>query len=331
MPKLKNLKSILIVRPDRIGDLTLSLAIPAAIKNVCPNVRVEYLVSKYAGPLLKYSDYIDDWIYYTDDNGKPIPVGNLVNILYSRMYSAALFLKPNWRSSFAAYLARVPVRIGTSRRAYSFLFNERLNLKRRESGMHEIDLNLQLLKTLGLNIPMGIMKPTLTIEGRPWPNRRLFNVPTRYAIIHLGSKGSAANWPLSNYLRLIDELCVEIPVIVTGQMDKPKNLTEKAMNLLGRTDIDDLVHLIANSSLFISGGTGPLHLASALERPLIGLFPYRPHIGPNRWGPRSANAITIAAPEQTEHKCRIKEDGSCDCTAAISYDMVLAKARSMIA
>jgi ADP-heptose:LPS heptosyltransferase len=330
MPKLKNLKSILIVRPDRIGDLTLSLAIPAAIKNVCPAIRVEYLVSKYAGPLLKYSDYIDDWIYYTDDNGRPISVDKLVSILNSRMYSAAIFLKPNWRSAFAAFLARISIRIGTSRRAYSFLFNERLNLKRRESGLHEIDLNLQLLKTLGLTIPVGIMKPVLTIENRPWPNRQLFNVPTKYAIIHLGSKGSAANWPLSNYLRLVDELCAEIPVIVTGQMDKPENLSEKAINLLGRTDIDDLVHLIAGASLFISGGTGPLHIASALERPLIGLFPYRPHIGPNRWGPRGASAIAITAPEQTEHKCRIKEDGSCDCTAAIDYGMVLAKARSMI-
>jgi ADP-heptose:LPS heptosyltransferase len=330
MPKLKSLKSLLIIRPDRIGDLTLSLAVPESIKAVCPNLRIEYLVSNYAGQVLKYSDYVDDWIYYTDENNKPKSTHELISLLNSKRYSGAVFLKPNWRSSFSAYLARIPIRIGTSRRAYSFLFNEKVNISRRGSNMHEIDLNLQLLKPLGLDIPERTLSPVLNIEGRAWPNKQSFELPLKYAMVHLGSKGSAANWPMTNYLRLINELGNDISVIITGQMTKLESLPVRAINLINRTDIDDLIHIIAGTSLFISGGTGPLHLASALRRPLIGLFPYRPHIGPNRWGPRTANSITITAPEQTGHRCRIKEDGSCDCTEAIDFDSVYGKARSLI-
>jgi ADP-heptose:LPS heptosyltransferase len=330
MFKLKNFKSILIIRPDRIGDLTLSLAVPAAIKAVHPDIRLEYLVSVYAAPVLKYSNHIDGFLHYTDDLGYPKPVIDLVQLLDSRKYDGAIFLKPDWRSAFAVYLAGIPVRIGTARRAYSFLFNERLNLIRKKSGMHEVDLNLRLLEPLGLKVPPGLLSPMLTVEGRPWPNRQSFNIPSKYAIVHLGSKGSAANWPLDNYIRLIDELSADIPIIVTGQLPSALNLPKSATNLIGQTDIDDLIHFIAGASLLISGGTGPLHLASALGRPLIGLFPYRPHIGPGRWGPRSRNAVTITASEQTGHRCRIKKDGSCDCMAAIEYDLVIDKARGLL-
>lgn len=330
MSRLKNLKSLLLVRPDRIGDLTLSLAVPEAIKALCPNLRIGYLASLYAAPILKYSDYVDECIHYTNNNNEPLPIHQLVNMLNSRQYSGAIFLKPNWRSALAVYLAHIPIKIGTSRRAYSLLFNERVSCSRRKSDMHEIDLNLRLLEPLGLKVAPELLNPVLTIKGRPWPNQQMFELPAIYAIIHLGSKGSAANWPLSSYLRLINELRGDIPIIVTGQLSESDKLPWNVINLINRTNLDDLIHLIARAHLFISGSTGPLHLASALGRPLIGLFPYRPHVGPNRWGPRRPNAITITAPEQTGHRCRIKEDGSCDCTAAIDYDMVIRKARSMI-
>lgn len=330
MPKLKDLKSLIIVRPDRIGDLTLSLAVPAAIKSIRPDLRIEYLVSNYACPVLRYSKYVNNSICYSDETGAPKPIHSLMETLISRRYSGAIFLKPNWRSAMAVFLAGIPIRIGTSRRAYSFLFNERINLSRKGSGMHEIDLNLRLLEPFGMNIKPQTLNPVLTTEGRDWANRAQFNLPSKYAVIHLGSKGSAANWPLSKYVRLIEDLGKKIPVVVTGQLPAPEILTPGAINLVNRTNIDDLIHLIDGADLFISGGTGPLHLASALGRPLIGLFPYRPHIGPNRWGPRGLNALTINAPEQTGHRCRIKEDGSCECTDAIDYDLVLTKARSML-
>jgi heptosyltransferase III len=330
MAKLKNCKSILIVRPDRIGDLTLSLAVPAAIKAVCSQTRVEYLVSFYAGNVLRYSDFVDDWIYYTGDTGEPIHSHKLIEMMASKKYSAAVFLKPNWQTGFSAIMARIPIRIGTSRRAYSLLFNERVNISRKGSGMHEIDLNLQLLKPFGLDIPPRTINPILTTANRPWPNKADFELPPKYILIHLGSKGSAANWPLSNYIKLINNLCDSIPVVITGQMDIPEGLPLKSINLLNKTNFDDLMHLIAGASLFISGGTGPLHLASALGRPLIGFFPNRPHLGPTRWGPRGANAIAITAPEQIGHKCRIKEDGSCDCMAAIEVNTVLKKAQILL-
>jgi heptosyltransferase III len=330
MPKLKSCKSILIVRPDRIGDLTLSLAVPAAIKAVCPQVRVEYLVSAYAGNVLKYSDNVDDWIYYTNETGEPKQSYKLIELIASRKYSAAVFLKPNWQSSFVAAMARIPIRIGTARRAYSLLFNERVNISRKGSGMHEIDLNLQLLKPFGLDIPPRTINPILATANRPWPNKADFNPPPKYILIHLGSKGSAANWPLTNYLNLINNLSENIPIVITGQIVIPDEISPKAVNLLNKTNFDDLMHLISGASLFISGGTGPLHLASALGRPLIGFFPNRPHLGPTRWGPRGANAIALTAPEQIGHKCRIKEDGSCDCMAAIDVNTVLNKAQSLL-
>jgi ADP-heptose:LPS heptosyltransferase len=330
MYKLKNYRSVLVIRPDRIGDLTLSLAVPAVIKEICPHVRVDFLVSSYASEVLRYSDYVDDWISYTDNSGNPEPSHKLIEKLASRKYSCAIFLKPNWRSAFSVLMARIPLRIGTSRRAYGLLFNERVKVSRKGSGMHEIDLNLQLLQPFGIKVQPQSINPKLTTANRPWPNRSAFDLPAKYALIHLGSKGSAANWPLANYIKLINGLAESISVVITGQGIETDNVPSKSINLLNKTNFDDLMHLIDGASLFISGGTGPLHLASALGRPLIGFFPNRPHLGPARWGPRGQRAIALTPPEQIGHKCRIKEDGSCKCMAGIEVDLVMKKARSFL-
>jgi ADP-heptose:LPS heptosyltransferase len=322
MLKLKNFQKILIIRPDRIGDLTLSLATPVAIKTYCPQTKIYYLVSGYAAPLLHYSNHVDGSLLYTEQDGQPKSVAGLIEIMAEAEFDLAIFLKSNWRTAFASFLAGIPVRIGTARRAYSFLFNEMVNISRKKSDLHEIDLNLCLLKPLGIEIDPGIFNPVLDIRGRIWPDRQKYNLPENYLIIHLGSRGSAPNWPLDNYLELASWLAQKNPVVITGQIKTNVQLPIEAINLLNRTGLDDLVHIISKAKLLISGGTGPLHLADALGVPVLGFFPNSHHLGPKRWGPRGPKTMALTPPEQTGHRCRKRDDGSCVCMDAIKVESI---------
>ena len=147
MPEIKLIGSekILIVRPDRIGDLVLTLPIARVLKSHYPKLEIHFLVSNYNAAVLRYADYVDGFTLLSDQTGRPRTAGELAGILEDQSYDLAIMAKPGWLSAFACFLADIPVRLGTSRRFYSFFYNERVNIMRRYSNMHEIDLNLMLL------------------------------------------------------------------------------------------------------------------------------------------------------------------------------------------
>lgn len=95
------------------------------------------------------------------------------------------------------------------------------------------------------------------------------------------------NWPLSNFAKAIDQLSVQFPdyhwLFIGGPgeeahvqevIDQMKR-TEKAHSIAGKTTIPELIEVLRNARLMISNDTGPMHLASTMEVPIIGLF------GPN--------------------------------------------------
>lgn len=326
---ITDIKRVLIVRPDRIGDLVLSLPMAAAFKEVSPNIRVEFLVSHYAAPVLRYSPHVDDCLIYTDVYGKTLPMDEIIVKVESRGYDAAVFAKPNWKSAMAIYLSGVNLRIGTSRRPYSFLFNVRFDISRKTSGMHETDLNLKLLKCFKIPRQPGLRNPELRIPTGISDSAKSIELPEKYAVIHIGSKGSAANWPASKYIKLAAKLSTQLPVVITGQEEIRSN-SDNIIYMINRTSLDELINIIARCSLFVSGSTGPMHLAAALSRKVLALFPDHPYHGAQRWGPRTENAIILAPPKQNGHRCRIKLDGSCDCMDLISIEMAIKAARELL-
>ena len=318
--KLKGNEKILIVRHDRLGDLVLTLPIAWALKQVYPDLMIEILTSQYNSYIIKYADYVDRPLIADFNNKGNIAVGDLVSKMTRNNYNIVIFAKPDLRIAFAAYLAGIPLRLGTSRRAYSLLFNVRVDLPRRRSLMHEVDLNLKLIEHFGLAFSPNKVWPILSASNE---KSKLHVIPDdRYIVIHPGSKGSAANWPSENYRRLILELSKLIKVIITGQDGIEIEHNENIINLINKTDFAALIDVINSCSLFISGSTGPLHIAAALGRPVIGLYPDHPVLGPHRWGPRGKIATAIAPDKQTGHKCRINIDGSCECMKKIKVETV---------
>ena len=320
----------MIVRPDRLGDLVLSLPVAARLKSAYPGLEIHALVSHYNSPVLQFAGNINRGLYTTDSHGKPLNIDKLVWMLERESYHLALFLKPGWRTALAAFLADIPLRVGTSRRPYSFLFNIKARLPRRKSGMHEIDLNLSLLRPMGFDITPGAAFPELIKSAGIAPPFAL-KVESNYIIIHPGSGGSAPNWPAKLYAQLAELISRDLSVVITGKGVEQVSVNGKNIhNMFDKTDFEQLMSLVAQAKLFISGSTGPLHLAAALGVPVLALMPDHPTLGPVRWGPRGKKAFTLTPPKQSGHVCRIKNDGSCPCMASLSVDMVYKSALGIL-
>jgi heptosyltransferase-3 len=317
---------ILIIRPDGLGDLILSLPVAQTLKENFPDCRIAYLVSSRASGVRPLAGYVDDWI--ADNSGESrLSVFGLARLIKNNRYDTIIELMPSWRTAMAGLLSGADVRIGTSRRFYSFLYNRRVSVHRRGSGHHQTDLDLRLLRPLGIEASVKLLRLNITDRGRRAADALLHPIENSYIVIHPGSAGSAPNWPVKNYRRLAEIVLskTDHSVVVTGGNDGPIGF-DGCLNIAGKTDIETLAAVLKGARLFVSGSTGPLHLADAVGTRCVSFFSNRPDIGPKRWGPRR-NMDGILVPEKP---CHCGRAGSCNCLESITPPAAFNKVESRL-
>src|SRR5438093_8676006 len=145
--------NILLVRPDGIGDEILSLPVATALRRVMPGARLVFLSSAYAAPVLARHPDLDEVLTVTGQER----LGELVR-MFRRGVDAAIFLKPFRRLMTAAWLARVPLRVGTGYRWYSFLLNRRAAEHRSDFTRPDTAYNSAVRR--GLSPSPGQVPPT---------------------------------------------------------------------------------------------------------------------------------------------------------------------------
>ncbi len=324
---MHNPENILLIRNDRLGDLILSLPVAATLKDHFPDARISYLAARGPSAIHKLVDYVDNWLIDSDSNGTKLSIISLTTLIKRGKFDCSIELKPSWRTSAAMFLAGIPRRIGTSRRAYSIFHNQRVNLHRRASGLHQTDLDLAMLQPLGISSKgsLPILKSTPDCIAKA--EKLLPSDIGKYIVIHPGHGGSAPNWPIDNYILLAELLSKEIglKVVITGEGNSESDF-EDCVNLSSKTDLEALAGVISRAELFISGSTGPLHLADALGKKCLSFFSNRDDIGPDRWGPRK-NMANILIPE---NKCQCKNLKFCRCLEQIQPQYVLKRIRGLL-
>ena len=321
-------RKILIIRPDHLGDVILSLPVAEALKNQYPDSLIIYLSAPGVEDLQGMVYYVDGWIIDRDDRGQRRSISALAALFRGGGFDTLIELKPSFRTAVAGFLSHVQTRIGTSRRIYSIFYNHWVNLHRRASGKHQTDLDLAMLKPMGIKIE-GLL-PNLKINVDCLAKAKsLLNIdPKSYIVIHPGSSGSAPNWPMGNYMKLARLITdqTNYKVVLTGlELDASANFGQ-FINLCGKTDLEALTGAIYGAELYISGSTGPLHLADALGIRCMSFFVNHISIGPDRWGPRRnmANVLMPANP------CRCARLSDCHCLEQVTPEMAFNKMKDVL-
>lgn len=296
---------ILICRTDNIGDVVLTLPLAGYLKQRYPDCKIDFLVRGYAAPVVKLSTFVDK-VYSLET------VEDLDLFFGSGHWSSVIFAYPQRKLAQAARRARVPHRVGTSHRLFHWLTCNRLaHFSRVKSDLHEAQLNFALLRPLGLEV-----SPALS-ELPSWYGLRAGHDPTLvqweregafHLILHPKSNGNGREWPWQHYLQLAQILQADpgIQIWLTGSAQEGQWLQEHApallqqsnvRNLCGQLQLAQLAGLIARADGLIASGTGPLHMAAALGRPTLGLFPPLKPIDPARWGALGVRAQSLCAPK----------------------------------
>lgn len=319
--------NVFLVRPDGIGDEILCLPVASALRQLLPEARITFLSSEYAAPVLAHHPDLDEVQTITGRES----LRELVS-LFRRAVDAVVFLKPFKRLMWAAFLARVPIRVATGYRWYSVLVNRRVYEHRKDFSKHETTYNVSMLAGLGLQ--PGVVSPpslVLTDEERTRGQERLRGMPTPRVVLHPGGF-AARSWRVQHYHSLARELHRKgMFVVLTGnqteadmfnqQVNSNTPLPSSILNLMGQLSVRELMAVIAASQAVVSGATGPAHIAAACGVPNVSLFDPRRNNHPTRWQPLG-KGLVLRPDVPTCEKCIYEACPYWDCLDRLTVEAV---------
>lgn len=328
--------NVLLVRPDGIGDEILCLPVATALRQLLPQANITFLSSQYAAPLLEHHPDLDEVWTVTGRES----LHELIS-LFRRGVDAAIFLKPFRRLMWAAFLARVPVRVATGYRWYSVLANRRVYEHRKDFSKHETAYNVAMLKGLGLNPPpVAAPKLVVTQEERHSARQQLELLAMPRVILHPGGF-AARTWRVEHYRELAEVLQRKgLSVVFTGSQAEADQFSRQVLdrtplphgvlNLMGRLSIRELMAVIAESQAVVSGATGPAHMAAACGVPNVSLFDPRRNNLPTRWQPLG-KGVVLRPEVPTCEKCIYEACPYWDCLDRFTVETVANQVTRVVA
>ena len=325
---------ILVIAPNWIGDCVMAQPLLTILKKKYPNHPIDVLAPSWVAPVLRAMAEVDTVLETSFKHGALQLRERLryAQILRQRGYSAAYVLPNTIKFALLPWLAGIKKRIGYKGESRYGLINV----------MHHDDVAAPramvpfyaaLASSPTANAPSQFVRPVLLIS-KVQINEVLVSLGlsgNRQLIVFApGAEfGNAKRWPTTHFAQLADIILHSDPdaqVVLLGSAkdnavcDEIVAACPSVYHLAGKTSLDQAIALIAGASAVVSNDSGLLHIASALNRPVVALYgPTDPDHAP----PFSDIAYSISL-RLTCAPCKQRECplGHQDCMQKLPSEMV---------
>lgn len=319
-------KRIIISRTDGIGDVVLTLPVAGLLKQLQPEYKILFLGRSYTKPVIDACQYVDEFINW--DEILKLPNKKKIEYFKSLQCDIILHVYPERFIAKIAYRSRIRKRIGTSHRIYHWFYcNHLIRLGRFRSNLHEAQLNLKLLRPFGAK-NLYNLREIQDLYGfnkirELDPTLKSLIDPSKFnLILHPKSKGSAREWGLNNFENFINTVPKErFKIFVSGTTEEKDSLRQfidkfkgEVVDITGQMNLDSFISFINATDGLIASSTGPLHIAAALGKVVVGLYAPRHPIHPGRWSPVGANSSYLVL-NKVCNKCQ--RSATCECIQSI--------------
>ena len=327
------MERVLIVKLGALGDIVHAFPVAAALRRARPAARIDWLVSPKHRAILDLVPVIDRRLEMIDSRTLGV-----IREMRRNRYDVALDLQGLIKSAFLARasgarrvvgFASHYVREPLARLFYTETHDPGGGGMYHEDESHVVLTNLGLLEPLGLRLGDSPPEFPIDVVHSAVAQHVVESTGGRYAIINVGAAWPNKRWPPSRFAAVASALRVVhgLPsVVLWGPGEEPlarevADRSSGAATLLPQTSIADVAALARRACLFVTGDTGPAHIAGALGTPIVGIYgPTRP----SRNGPWSAGDVTVSRADvcQCHHlrECRLKMM----CLEDIQVDEVMA-------
>lgn len=314
----KNCKAnkILVISLTHLGDIILLSPFLRNLRLNFPKAQIDILLKSQVSEILEYCPHIDNRIIYNakwvmPKNKKGDGLLKTLKIIYQlrrNHYNLSFVTHPHIFNNMISWLVGIPFRVGYDE-SDGFL---NIRLEKERQIQHARNYPLKLLKDLGLNVESDELKIHLGQKDIAFAEKfrkdlSLSNTNASFLVgIHPGAGDRERIWLLDRYAKVIQYLINKYNAhILLFASREEADITEKIIFLLkdyqqsisdltGKTDILQMAALMKICKVILTNDAGPMHIASALNKPILALFANTPDYWPKIWGPLSRDSQVVS-------------------------------------
>ena len=348
------IKNILVMRLDAIGDFVLSSGFIRELRLNYPFARITLVVSKLVYPLAELCPYVNKVIAF-DTKFNSGDIMELIDRLskfaeenfWQEHYDLSFSVQwgsENLPALFMGYLSGARERIGYGYQI-ELLHFDKLPPKNQDPNyllltkpvinpkemLHEAEKHLYVLEAIGLTVRSKNMELWYSLEDIQNARTLLNNIESSFIkiVVGIGAGGDGRKYSVDNYIKafkiMVEHSKGKVRFVIIGgkaeaedarkiQAALPSNCV---INLVEKTTLRETIGVISLSDMFIGNDTGVMHMAAALNVPIISIYRQpkdRDHIIPGVF-----NEVYRFAPWQTMAIVLRPEHALGDCKEAIVY------------
>ncbi len=311
---LSRIKRILVVRNDNVGDVLCCTPALRALRRSYPAAYIAALVVRYSRDAILGNPDLDEVFVY--EKAKHRPDRNRLVSLYAQFgvmrqlqkkrFDLAIGLRSafSWSEAWLVYFTGARYRLGyppTSPQDQHFAFFYNLGVSQTDGRHHEVEKVLHLMSSIGISCQEDHLFAFIPKEEKARVNAFLAAHqidPSRLIGFHLSSRVPANRWDPRNFAavakRLIDE-DGQVIVLTCGPHDESRveevrNIVRTGVYFFPTASFKSLGALQERCQVFLASDGGPMHFATAVGTPTIGLFG---KTDPAMWGPWGKGNVAL--------------------------------------
>jgi heptosyltransferase-2 len=315
---LKDLRRILIIRTSSLGDIILTTPVLRLLRQYCPEARIEFLVKAEYQDVLREHPCIDRlWLLDTRQS-----LRHLLRQLRQTRYDLVLDLHRTLRSRllYLGVLSRRRLAYGKRTFQRALLVHLKWNTLGTKTPVPE--LYAAPLRKLGMTAPLAGPDMYLDTESQEAIRKDLaqaFAVQPERPLLAVapGARWLTKRWPVERFAQVAQELAArhDAGVVILGDAyDAPmaaalgRRLSVPVLNRVGHLSLMQTAALLQRAHLLLSNDSGLMHMATALQVPVVAVFgPTVPEFG---FYPFQAQAQVLSHPAPCR-PCSTKGSNRC--------------------
>ena len=325
------IKSILFLRHDRVGDMVLSTPVFKALKRSFPDARLTVLASERNWEVIKNNSNIDETVVYRG-------LYRFIKEMRNKGFDLTIdpFNTYELKQALLSYLSGARYRIGFEQAGREIFFN--IKGPKLQPAKHLVEHILDLVGYLRCDVNGCEPELFLADEEVQWASSFLLNKgidTSKLTIaIHPGGHYETQKWPSERVglvaKKIVEELKANV-IILAGPdekaiLDRIKQICGSDVFIISNISIRQVMAVLARCDLFLGNNSGPLHIAAALGLPTVSTM--GPTVTP-LWLPYGENHIVL----RKELDCSPCTKGVCEdhsCMNLITISDVFEALKSQI-
>jgi heptosyltransferase-2 len=279
------MQKILVIAPSWVGDCMLMQPMLARLKQRHPDAQIDLLAPSWTAALLHLMPEVHEVIT------NPFPHGawqffarrRLGRQLRAAHYDQAIVLPNSLKSALVPFFAGIPLRTGFVGEMRYGLLNDARKLDKQALPLM-VERFAQLAEAPSAAMQRPLPQPRLQADEKQRQqalNKLGLALDQPVAIFCPGAEyGPAKRWPAPYFAELAQMLHAQGYAIWLLGSSKDRTVADRIValghaecrNLCGETNLADAVALLSCADLVVSNDSGLMHLAAALDRPLLAIY-----------------------------------------------------------